>query len=176
MAHNLFAGRGEMDAPDCDAMKWESEKIKHIVLIPVIQSVILYAVRNQYLEIDSQAKQLGEGEAMTKAILPIVNSYASESAEFLRRNMVIEAGVKPVQDGPKAVADAMHEVLDDFGISCLIIGSVGGINACKSIEPTSAALGYNGRGSIGKFAFSIPFNSKNRYQVHIHEDIYAVLE
>ena len=89
----IYAGRGEMEAPDCDAMKLEFEKIKHIVLIPVIQAVILYAVRNQYLEIDSQAKQLGEGEAMTKAILPIVNSYASESAEFLRRNMVIESGV-----------------------------------------------------------------------------------
>jgi len=137
----LRNGKDEMAGPDCDSLAQTADKIKHIVMVPVLQSIIWYAIRNQFQDKKSDAIALVEGEVMTRAVLPIVNSYNSISSDVLIRNMIMEPGQKPVQDGPQEVANALYDIVDDFGIKCDAIGTYDGISVCKS-ESKSSGLSH----------------------------------
>lgn len=129
----LYAGKGEMEAPDCQTLAEDSRRIMHLVMIPVIQAIIWYAVKLQYLGADSTDQRLAEAEAITRAILPIVNTYSSPASDILERNMLM-SGTQPVPDGAQVVAHALYDILDDFGIDCVQIGTFEGVNACRRGE------------------------------------------
>lgn len=126
----LFAGRGELDAYDCDNLAKTIERIQHLLLLPTIQSSILYASLNQGLADTTTAGGLADGEAFALAVLPVISKYDKDAAEIIAENMVFRDGVSPAQDGPQVIADAFFQALDEFGYSCALVGAISDADAC----------------------------------------------
>ena len=74
---------------------------------------------------------MADGEVFATAVLPIVFKFDKEAAVIIEDNMVIQAGVKPVVDGPQVVANAFYQALDDFGYSCSLVGATNQADACQ---------------------------------------------
>jgi hypothetical protein len=127
----LFAGRGEIDAMNCDAFEKTGEKIKQMTLIPLMQSVMRYAVQNEKLTADSNLEDLALGEAYALAIIPIIQSSDPESAIILEENMIFEDGIDPVRDGSQVVADAIGSAAVSRGIRCSLLGSTYETRPCR---------------------------------------------
>lgn len=128
----LFAGRGQLDAFDCDNLAKTIDRMQHLLLLPIVQSTIRFAIiLNADLNTPSTNVALAEGEAFAVAVLPIIAKYDKESAEIIAENMIFREGVKPVVDGPQVVADAFYQALDEFGYSCSLVGTTEQADACK---------------------------------------------
>ena len=141
LEHLLFAGRGQLDAFDCDNLSKTVTRMQHLLLIPVIQSTLRYAVENEKLN-DSSAGDatLAEGETFALSVLPIIKSYDETAAQVIQENMVIQSGVKPVRDGAQVVANGFYEALDEFGISCVFVGASSQVDACQKEGGFSASI------------------------------------
>jgi hypothetical protein len=126
----LYAGRGELDAYDCDNLSKTIQRIQHLILLPIIQSSILYASLNQGLADTSTTGGLADGEAFALAILPVISKYDKDAAEVIEENLVFRDGVSPSQDGPQVIADAFFQALDEFGYSCALVGAISDADAC----------------------------------------------
>ena len=127
----LFAGKGEINAFDCANLKRTTGRIQHLLLLPVIQSTIRYAIINQNLAVGSTSGDLAEGEVFALAVLPIVKKYDENSAALIQENMIVRQGAPLVPGGPQAVADAFYNALDEFGYTCDLVGATSQADACK---------------------------------------------
>jgi hypothetical protein len=136
----LFAGRGELDALECGMLEKTAEHVKRLSLVPLMQSVLKYAIENEQLPADSFSPNLALGEVFAMAIIPIVQIYDPASASVLEANMLTESAVKPVGDGAQAVANALGAAATAMGISPRELGSTpqanpsllhGGSSACS---------------------------------------------
>ena len=127
----LFSGRGQLDAFDCGNLEKTVSRIQHWLLIPVIQSTLRFAVENSKLSESSSNQSVAEGETFALSVLPIIKSYDEVAASVIEENMIMKSGVKPVLDGPQAVANAFYEALDEFGISCEYVGASSQVDACS---------------------------------------------
>lgn len=136
----LFAGEGELNAFACASLKKTVSRIQHLLLIPVIQSTLRYAVENEKLSESNLEKTVAEGETFALSVLPIIKSYDESAAQVIAENMVVQQGVKPVRDGAQVVADAFYEALDEFGISCLFVGASSQVDACRKEGGFSASI------------------------------------
>jgi hypothetical protein len=119
----LYAGRGEIDGLECGMLEKTAEKIKHLTLIPLMQSVLRYAIQNEQQSADSTSADLPLGEVFALAIIPILEIYDSASASVLEANMIIQSSVAPVKDGPQKVANALGSAAQSIGLSPRQIGS-----------------------------------------------------
>jgi len=127
----LFAGRGELDAYDCDNLAKTIDRIQHLLLLPIIQSTLRYSILNLDSLANSTDEALADGEVFATAVLPIVFKFDKEAAVIIEDNMVIQAGMKPVVDGPQGVANAFYQALDEFGYSCSLVGATNQADACQ---------------------------------------------
>lgn len=128
----LYAGKGELRADDCEDVEDVGRKMATIIITPIVQAVIAYAIKLEGLTAGSNSADLAGGEAITGAILPILAYYEPQTAEVLAKNMVMDKGLKPVIDGAQVVADALYPLIDQFGIECKDMGLISGVNACSS--------------------------------------------
>jgi len=119
----LFAGRGEIDAFQCDMLGKTANKIKAITSIPLMQSVLKYAILNDKHPADSTSADLALGEIFALAIIPILQIYDPPSAQILEENMLIHQGIKPVRGGVQQVANAIGSAANAMGISPRELGS-----------------------------------------------------
>ena len=126
----LFAGRAEANSFDCGNLERSMDRIQHLILLPVIQSTIRYAIINQGLSSNSTNGDLAEGETMAMAVLPIIAQYDENAASTIRQNMEVQPGQPLVRDGPQAVANAFYQALDEFGYSCALVGATPQADAC----------------------------------------------
>ena len=136
----MYAGRGQLDAFDCKGLKKTTTRIEHLILIPVIQSTLRFAAENAKLGDSSTSKNLAEGETFTLSVLPIVKSYDESAAQVIAENMIIQSGVTPVRDGAQVVADAFYEALDEFGVSCELVGASSQVDACAKEGGFSSSI------------------------------------
>jgi Low iron-inducible periplasmic protein len=143
----LFSGRGELDAFACGNLEKTVSRIQHWLLIPVIQSTLRFAIENSRLSESAFNSSLAEGEMFALSALPIIQSYDEAAATVIEENMIMRSGVKPVVNGPQAVADAFYEAMDEFGISCEYVGASSQVDACskqggakESFSTTSGAI------------------------------------
>jgi hypothetical protein len=143
----LFSGRGQLDAFDCGNLEKTVSRIQHWLLIPIVQSTLKSAIENEKLLEDSLHKGLAEGETFALSVLPIIKKYDEAAAIVIADNMIVQPGVKPVQDGPQAVADAFYEAMDEFGISCEYVGASSQVDACAKQGGAKESLTVNS-GSI----------------------------
>lgn len=135
----LFAGRGEIDAFDCDAFEGTANHIQELTLVPLMQSVLHFAINNEGLSPTSVSEELALGEVFARAIIPIIQLSDPASANIIEENMIMifEQGVSPVRDGAQAVADALGSAAIAHGIRCSLLGSTAEIKPC-----TSSASGF----------------------------------
>mmetsp|Transcript_36472 Transcript_36472/g.78754 ORF Transcript_36472/g.78754 Transcript_36472/m.78754 type:complete len:733 (+) Transcript_36472:125-2323(+) len=130
----LFAGQSELERNDCVNFEKTASRVLHLMLVPLIQSTIYYAIINEKLDRDSTDESLATGEALAYSLLPIVYKYDKKAGAVIKRNMVRTPGVKPVAEGPQAVANAFYKILDDIGFGCEYIGQHNGIDACEQFD------------------------------------------
>uniref|UniRef100_A0A7S4ANZ9 Uncharacterized protein n=1 Tax=Pseudo-nitzschia australis TaxID=44445 RepID=A0A7S4ANZ9_9STRA len=119
----LYAGRGEIDALNCDMLEETAENIKIITIIPLLQSVLKYAILNDELPANSPSANLALGEIFALAIIPILQMYDPPSAQILEENMITHSGIKPVRGGAQQVANAIGSAALAMGISPRDLGS-----------------------------------------------------
>jgi len=120
----LFAGRGEIDAFECDMLEKTADSIKSMTLIPLMQSILKYAdLDNQHAD-GSTSADLALGEVFAMAIIPILQTVDPASALILEENMLIQPGIKPVRDGVQEVANALGSAANSFGIEPRELGSI----------------------------------------------------
>jgi len=135
----FYAGKGELDAYDCTKLEQTVHKIEHLSLIPLMQSVIRYAIANEKHAWNSPSKDLAEGEAFALAVLPILAKYDPVAQDIVEENMIVTEGREPVIGGAQAVADAFYGVMTTFGLECEFVGASDGVDTCK--------MSQNGSGS-----------------------------
>ncbi|KAG7364647.1 low iron-inducible periplasmic protein [Nitzschia inconspicua] len=119
----LYAGRGELDALHCSMLEKTAEEVKRLIIVPLMQSVLRYAVQNEQLPADSFSPDLAFGEVYAMAIIPIVQIYDPAAAALLEDNMLSRSGVKPVADGAQEVANAIGAAASAMGINPRSLGS-----------------------------------------------------
>eukprot|EP00804_Cyclotella_cryptica_P029842 CCRYP_010766-RA/>CCRYP_010766-RA protein AED:0.12 eAED:0.12 QI:895/1/1/1/0.33/0.25/4/194/515 len=131
MVDLLFAGQSELDRNNCLNTEKSANQAMHLMLMPIIQNNIWYAIQNQGLPANSTSPNLIIGKVLALSLLPIVSKYDPDAAVVIERNMVNIEGTKPVPDGAQAVADAFYEVLGSVGWGCKYLGEAAGISACQ---------------------------------------------
>lgn len=119
----LFAGKGEIDAFQCDMLENSAEKIKTKSMIPLLQSLLKYAILSEKYPADSGSADVALGEIFALAVIPIVNLYDQASAQILEENMLIHQGIKPVRGGAQQVANAVGAAAYAMGINPRELGS-----------------------------------------------------
>lgn len=144
----LFAGKGELDALECDMLKKTADSIIAITLIPLMQSVVKYAIQNEQIGPDSASADLALGEVFAMAIIPIVEMYDPASAAILEENMIVQPDIQPVRDGAQTVANAMGSTAAAAGLRPQQLGST------PQADPSAL---YGGASSCGcrSLAFTI---------------------
>mmetsp|Transcript_6750 Transcript_6750/g.19755 ORF Transcript_6750/g.19755 Transcript_6750/m.19755 type:complete len:751 (-) Transcript_6750:154-2406(-) len=140
----LFAGRGELDAENCDALEKTGEQIKSTILIPLLQSVIRYAIDNEDLNASSDAESLALGETYALAAIPIVAGLDESAASILEENMVVRPNIAVVRDGVQAVATAAGAAAEANSMRCTAIGTTSQADPCVG----------NGSGAVAGMAMS----------------------
>jgi hypothetical protein len=140
----LFAGRGEIDALECEMLQKTADNIQSITLIPLMQSVLKYAALNEQHAADSGNADLALGEVFASSIIPIIQIFDSASALILEENMLIQPGIKPVRGGVQQVANALGSAANAMGINPRDLGSIpeadpsllyGGSSSSPALQP-----------------------------------------
>jgi hypothetical protein len=139
MVDLLFAGQSELDRSNCLNIEKSANKIMHLMLMPIIQNNIWYAIQNQDLPSNSTSPDLVIGKVLALSLLPIVSKYDGDAAVVIERNMVDIEYTKPVRDGAQAVADAFYSVLDDMEWGCKYLGEAEGVGTCQSSVRNAAS-------------------------------------
>jgi hypothetical protein len=146
----LFAGKGELDALECDMLKKTADGIIAVTLVPLMQSVVKYAIQNEQLGADSTSADLALGEVYAMAIIPIVEIYDPASAAILEENMIVQPDIQPVRDGAQTVANAIGTTAIAAGLRPQQVGSTpqadpsalyGGASSCESRSLALATIG-----------------------------------
>jgi hypothetical protein len=119
----LFAGQGEIDAFQCDMLEKSAATIKTKSMIPLLQSVVKYAILNESHPIDSDSADLALGEIFALAVIPILQLYDPPSAQILEENMLIHPGIKPIRGGAQQVANAVGAAANAMGLNPRELGS-----------------------------------------------------
>ena len=140
----LFAGRGEIDALECEMLQKTADNIQSKTLVPLMQSVLKYAALNEQHAADSDSADLALGEVFASSIIPIVQIYDSASALILEENMLIQPGIKPVRGGVQQVANALGSAANAMGINPRELGYIpeadpsflyGGSSSSPALQP-----------------------------------------
>ena len=135
----LFAGKGEIDATDCTNLEATANNIKNEILVPLMQSVLRYAISEQSLDASSSSADLAYGESFALAIIPIIKTFDSAAADIIAQNMIVASGAKLVRDGAQVVADALGAAAKANGLGCSSIGYTSQVDPCKNNGGRSSA-------------------------------------
>jgi len=127
----LFAGRGQLDALDCDNLETTTQRIEKLVVVPMIQSALRYAVILENHSKDDGSAEAALGEIFSFAVLPVLSAADAASAEVIRENMEVKEGVSPVRDGPQEVADAFGAAAVAWGLECPNLGYTPVADPCR---------------------------------------------
>lgn len=130
----LLSGKGQIQHMNCHFMDRTSTLIANMLLIPMVQSVVKYAISNQYRDWKSADVEIYEGEYYARFLYPIYLEFNKDSAETLQKNMMRNMG-SLVQDGPQTVADAYLAVAEKTGIQCEYIGKSFEVDSCLHYTP-----------------------------------------
>merc|ERR1719491_494835 len=131
----LFSGKGQIETTSCNNLKDTVQRLEHLLLIPVMQSVIEYARLIESRPSMGSSVEIAMGEAYANAILPMVATYSEPAADVIAKNMLVNGVGTMVPDGPQAVADAINVVIRDFGVECQFVGKRFDIDTCKNFIP-----------------------------------------
>ena len=135
----LVSGKGRIQHSSCDDLSRMATNIAYMLLIPMVQTMIKYAITNQFIDWKSGDidVEVFQGEIYAKFMIPIYQKFKEiESALAIQKNMIRNIGAL-VADGPQVVADTFLPLADDIGIQCEYIGKSFEVNGCQNYEPSS---------------------------------------
>lgn len=132
MINILYAGQSELSQGNCFNIEKSANEAMHLMMLPIVQNTIWYAIQNEGLKANSTSSDLVVGKVLASSLLPIVKKYDTDSAMVIKRNMVDIEYMKPVPDGAQAVANAFYQVLDEIGWGCKYLGETEGVGACQA--------------------------------------------
>jgi len=127
----MFAGKGELDAKDCDNLEKTASRIEKALLVPLIQSALRYATTAEKQSTAEGSIEAALGEVFAFSVLPFLSAVDQDSAEVIRESMEIIEGVSPVRDGAQTVADAFGSAAEKFGIDCPDLGYLSQADPCR---------------------------------------------
>lgn len=137
----LYAGRGEIDALDCDRLDDTADKIQSLSYVSLLQSIVRYAILNEAIQADSTKADLAYGETYALAIIPLIEEINPEAASILKDNMIQNDNVQPVRDGAQIVADAVGSAAVSLGLHCHDLGSTSQANPCRNYGSSAESHG-----------------------------------
>lgn len=127
----LFAGKGELDAFDCDNLETTAQRIEKLLVVPMIQSALRQAVILEKHAKDDESADAALGEIYAFAVLPILSTVDAASAEVIRESMEVKEGVSLVRDGAQEVADAFGAAVSAWGLECSNLGHTPVADPCR---------------------------------------------
>jgi len=144
----FYIGKNQITSLQCEELlETTIKQAQRWSLVPIIQSVIRYAIKGEELKAGSTLKVLAEGEMFALVVLPLFHHHKSSGNEndaarvdldmietdqsIFERNMIVQQGVKPVQDGALEVARSLSTVVVDFSLPCEYIGETSGVSPCN---------------------------------------------
>ena len=133
MTDLLFAGQIELERNDCTNFETTLSRTLHLMLLPMIQNTIWYAIRND--KTTSTDEDEAAGKAAALSLLPIVSKYDQSAASVISREMVAGDGDDV---GPQSVANAFYQIMDDIGWKCAYLGQAEGIDPCEQYDKVNA--------------------------------------
>lgn len=132
----FYTGKGEIQGSGCNAFSRTVKKIESTLLIPLIQSNLVYSLINDK-EKDPSSSKFAMGYIFSRAVLPLVEDVSREQAQIIDKNMDFQFAVKPVVDGASAVFNAFAKVYSGLNVNCKDIGNP--IWDGVSIDPCAGA-------------------------------------
>lgn len=129
MTDLMFAGQIELERNDCTNFETTLSRTLHLMLLPMIQNTIWYAIRKE--KTTSTDEDLAAGKAAALSLLPIVSKYDKGAASIISREMVADDGD---DIGSQSVANAFYLIMDDIGYGCAYLGQVEGIDPCEQYD------------------------------------------
>lgn len=134
----LVSGKGRIRHSSCDDLSRMTTNIAHMLLIPMVQTMIKYAISNQFIDWKSGDTdvEVFEGEIYAKFMIPVYQKFKEiDDALTIQKNMIRNLGPL-VADGPQVVADTFLPLADDIGIQCEFIGKSFEVDGCQNYEPS----------------------------------------
>ncbi len=124
----IAAGKNMITSGNCFNLERVATDISNLLLVPVIQSVIKYAIQNQSEMRSSTKVEIALGEAFASGVTPVVLNHDKESGIILMNNMIpIDSSGELVVDGPQAVADTFLAISH---LDCNLVGKSFDVDAC----------------------------------------------
>ncbi len=123
----LYAGRGETMGSNCDALQKTTREIEELLLVPLIQGTLRYAIANEKLLFFDKSKDLAEGYVFSHSVLPYVAEVDGDAAGVIKRNMDFQFDSEPVRDGARKVFQAFASAVPKMGVDCELVGTVNGL-------------------------------------------------
>ena len=77
----LCAGRAESENGDCDDLKYTVGQIERTLLIPILQGILKYTIRNERRSHTSNSGDLAAGESLALSVLPIFALLQSQGGQ-----------------------------------------------------------------------------------------------
>ena len=105
----------------CPAARAKAEAIVAQMAVPLVQGMLRYAWKADPRLSASGPKEVAEGWAFARGILPQVHACSPAAAALIRRNMDIAAAA-PMVDGFRAVQSAVQSVYTCMNITCGDVG------------------------------------------------------
>ncbi len=145
----LNAGKEVLEVGQCgETLERYVADLIRMLLVPIMQSVIKYALQNQFQTRGSDDVNIALGESYTESIVPIISSYDPQSGLLLMDNMMpVDNFQLLVANGPQAVADSFLAVPD---LDCNLIGKSFEVDACLNSKQNLQSSGVK-RSSIHLF-------------------------
>jgi len=150
----LNAGKEALKNFNCSKVEKHVINIADMVLVPLFQSVIKYALIGEAYPSNELDPTLAKGEVAALSILPIIDFFNESDAITVALNMVIEKDIEPVKDGAYAVSDALKTTFKKMNYNCSYMGNTEHVDLCKfaevhdQVQIQTAAKGTNG--GVGK--------------------------
>jgi len=142
----IYAGQSQFSVGQCDNLESTVKEMESLMLVPLIQSTLKYAVENEGLTFDSGAASIGSGFAYSRSILPLINNVDENAAGVLENNMnyVPVRGREPIYQGSASVVAAIRGAISNFDrIDCRDIGQINQMNVCKAGKDSSTSSTFD---------------------------------
>jgi len=127
----LNAGKQAIKNFNCSKLEDHVINIADLVLLPLFQSVIKYALIGEAYPANELDPVLAKGEVAALSILPIIDFFNESDAIAVALNMVIEKDIEPVKDGAYAVSEALKGTFHKMNYNCSFMGNTEHVDVCK---------------------------------------------
>lgn len=134
----LYTGRASVQGRACGELRKTVREIETLLIVPLIQGTLRYALHNEKLGEKSPDKGIGEGFAFSRSVLPLVDDSNRDSASEIAINMDFQFDTVPVHQGARTVFGAFARAYGKMNVNCEDVGKTEGHDACSGATSPGA--------------------------------------